>query len=172
MKTFFIWIFELITAPVYRRLARDLTVQLQDISRSYIDYQERIATKFIDELIWINIRLDKLEAAIKAGNLPLEELPEQNGNGSQPGEYSEQDIYEVMKDIQTSLDVVEVCQKRKVPIATFIAWQSKFNGMSASAMQKMRMLEDTNFELQRLLAELSRDNKRLKESTKTPVQPR
>lgn len=165
MKSLLIKLYDMVTAPLYRRLARDLTVQLQGISRSYIDYHERISGKIIDELVRVNLKLEKHQVSA----LVREEFERQHdGHVSGPPyvqkpDYTDEEIFNILQTVRASGDLIEVCQEKKIPLAQFIHWQSKNLGLEPEAMQRYRLLEETNLEMQRLVTDLAQENRRLRQ---------
>ena len=57
----------------------------------------------------------------------------------------------------------DVCRKHGISQATFYKWKSKFGGMDVSEARRLRVLEDENAKLKKLLAEAMLDNAMLKE---------
>lgn len=53
--------------------------------------------------------------------------------------------------------------KRFTPEQTFCNWKSKYNGMDVSDAMRLKVLEDENRKLKGLVADLSLDNKILKD---------
>jgi hypothetical protein len=140
-----------VTAPLYRRLARDLTIQLQEISHSYIDQHERLTAKLVDELLRLHMRLDDHEARAAAG-LPVAESPMDSLTTGT--EMSPEEIYDLMMEAGRSIDVVELCAKRNISLSAFIRLEAKYRGWNPESIRKARMMEATNFELTRLLASM------------------
>ncbi len=55
------------------------------------------------------------------------------------------------------------CQEHNVSEQTFYRWRQKFGGMEVSEAKKRRELERENGELKKMVAELSLDNRMLKD---------
>lgn len=66
--------------------------------------------------------------------------------------YSEQQIIGVLKQVEGGWTVAEVCREVGVSTATYFKWKSKFGGMEASDIRRMRELEDENRQLKRMYA--------------------
>jgi putative transposase len=160
MKSFLIRLYELVTAPLYRRLARDLTLQLQTVSKEFVDHQEHLATRFIDELVQLNLRIDSLEAARSAKLQAV--TPERMDSDGTISNLEEQEIHEILLELKSSGDLVATCHKRNLPLSTVMEWQTKYGGLDVTSMRRVRLLEEANFELQCMLTDLVRENKNLK----------
>jgi putative transposase len=59
--------------------------------------------------------------------------------------------------------VKEVCREYGISGATYYNWKSKYGGMEASDMRKLKELEDENRRLKRLFANLSLEHDALKD---------
>jgi hypothetical protein len=151
MKNILIKLYDLLTAPIYRRLARDLTVQLQEISQSYIDQHERLTAKIVDELVRLNIRVGEAEGRQIAKDLAFEQL---EAPICEPEAMSAEQIWELMNEASRSIDVVEICAKHKIPLSLFFELESKYRSLETPAIRRMKLLEDTNIELRSLVTTL------------------
>ena len=58
----------------------------------------------------------------------------------------------------------DLCCKHNLTDATFSTWRTKYRGLSASIMYKLRALYEENQRLKRLLAEPMLDNAALKDA--------
>jgi putative transposase len=67
--------------------------------------------------------------------------------------FSEQQIVGILKESEAGAKTADLCRKHGVSPATFYKWKSKFGGMEVSDVAKMRMLEDENRRLKKLLAD-------------------
>jgi hypothetical protein len=160
MRNLLIKLYDLATAPLYRRLARDLTVQLQEISRSYVQQHERLTAKLLDELLRLHMRVDNQQATLDARHTAVTQSPlEEFSMGC---DLSEEKIYELMIDAGNSFDVVDLCARHKIPVTTFFQLDAKYRGCNPESIKKVRMLEATNFELTQLLTQLIKENKEAK----------
>jgi len=59
--------------------------------------------------------------------------------------------------------VTELCRKHGVSSATYYAWKVKYGGLEVSEAKRLRVLEDENGKLKRLLADAMLDNAGLKD---------
>ena len=77
--------------------------------------------------------------------------------------YSEQQIIGVLKQVEGGRTVAEVCREVGVSTATYFKWKSKFGGMEASDIRKMRELEEENRQLKRMYADVALECRALKD---------
>jgi len=56
--------------------------------------------------------------------------------------------------------------------ATFFNWKKKFGGLGVSELRCLRQLEEENFQLKKLVADLSLDKQMLQDVKKNAVRPR
>tara|TARA_R110002074_G_scaffold145034_1_gene293186 strand:- start:55817 stop:56041 length:225 start_codon:yes stop_codon:yes gene_type:complete len=61
-----------------------------------------------------------------------------------------------LKQNEASTPVPELCREHGMSNATFYKWRSKFGGMNASLMKRMKELEDENRRLKKVVAEVKR----------------
>lgn len=61
------------------------------------------------------------------------------------------------------MTVADLCRKHGMSSATFYGWKEKFGGMDVSDAKRLKVLEDENARLKRLLAEAMLDNTALKD---------
>ena len=62
------------------------------------------------------------------------------------------------------MPITEVCRSNGISSATFYKWRSKYGGMDASMLSKVKQLEAENNRLKRMYAELQMDHDVLKEA--------
>jgi len=77
--------------------------------------------------------------------------------------YSEEQIVNILKESQAGARAEDLCRKYNVSMNTFYRWRQKFNGMEVSDVKRLRGLEDENRRLKQIVADLTLDNKALKE---------
>ena len=59
----------------------------------------------------------------------------------------------ILKQAECGSPVPELCREHGISNATFYKWRSKFGGMDASLMARMKELEDENRRLKKMYAE-------------------
>jgi len=67
--------------------------------------------------------------------------------------YSDSQILSILKQAEHGVPVVELCREHGMSSATFYKWRSKYGGMDASLMARMKELEKENRLLKRMYAE-------------------
>ena len=67
--------------------------------------------------------------------------------------FSEEQIIGFLTQAEAGMPVAEICSKGGFSDATFYKWRSKFGGMDASLMARMKELEAENARLKKMYAE-------------------
>ena len=67
--------------------------------------------------------------------------------------YTEQQIFNILKQAENGTPVPELCREHGMSSATFYKWRSKYGGMDASMMTRMKELEAENKRLKKMYAE-------------------
>jgi putative transposase len=76
--------------------------------------------------------------------------------------FTEGQIIGFLKQADAGMPVKELCRKGGFSDATFYKWRTKFAGMDASDVKRLRELEGENAKLKKLLAEAHLDIHALK----------
>ena len=76
--------------------------------------------------------------------------------------FSEEQIIGFLKQADAGMPVKELCRKGGFSDATFYKWRTKFAGMDASDVKRLKELEGENAKLKELLAEAHLDIHALK----------
>ncbi len=77
--------------------------------------------------------------------------------------FTETQIISILKEADAGLSVKELCRKHGISDATFYNWKSKYGGMSASELKRLREIEQENAKLKRMYADLALENTALKD---------
>ena len=67
--------------------------------------------------------------------------------------FSDSQIIAVLKQAEGGSPVPELCREHGMSSATFYKWRSKFGGMDASLMSRLKELEEENRWLKKMYAE-------------------
>ena len=67
--------------------------------------------------------------------------------------YTDSQILAILKQAEAGTPVQELCREHGMSSATFYKWRSKYGGMDASLMARMKELEDENRRLKKMYAE-------------------
>ena len=73
--------------------------------------------------------------------------------------FSEHQIIDVLRRAEAGVPVKDLCRELGISSATFYQWRSKYGGMEASDLKRLRELEEENRRLKHMYAELSLDHK-------------
>ncbi|MBR9729519.1 transposase [Shewanella intestini] len=78
--------------------------------------------------------------------------------------FTESQIINILKEGESgALSVPELCRKHNVGQSTYYKWKSKYDGMQASDLTRMRELEAENGKLKKMFADVSLQNIALKD---------
>lgn len=77
--------------------------------------------------------------------------------------FNETQIVSILKEADAGLKVSEICRKHGISDATYYNWKSKFGGMEASDLKRMKELENELSQYKRMYAELARENDAMRE---------
>ena len=77
--------------------------------------------------------------------------------------FSDEQIIGMIKEYEAGVKAQELCRKYAISDATFYKWKAKFGGLEVSDARKLKVLEDENAKLKKLLAEQMLDNAMLKD---------
>ena len=72
--------------------------------------------------------------------------------------FSESQIIGILKQQEAGMKAADICREHGISQATFYNWKSKYGGMEASDVKRLRDLEQENARLKRMYAELSLDH--------------
>jgi putative transposase len=77
--------------------------------------------------------------------------------------FSESQILSILNEADAGMPVKEVCRKHGISQPTFYNWKSKYGGMSASDLKRLKELEEENRRLKQMYADLSLENTAMKD---------
>ena len=80
--------------------------------------------------------------------------------------FTEQQIAFALKQAESGISVEEVCRKIGVSEATFYNWKKKYGGLGVSELRRLRQIEEENFKLKQIVADLSLDKQMLQDVLK------
>ena len=67
--------------------------------------------------------------------------------------FSPNQIASILKEFDTGKKAEDICREHGISSATFYKWRSKFGGMDASLMARLKELEEENRRLKKMYAE-------------------
>lgn len=77
--------------------------------------------------------------------------------------FTETQIVAVLKEADAGVKVKELCRKHGISDATYYNWKSKYGGMDASDLKRMREVEAELSQLKRMYADLALENRAMKD---------
>ena len=77
--------------------------------------------------------------------------------------FTEEQIISVLKEYEGGKRAADIVREHGISEQTFYRWKSKFGGMDVSEAKWLRQLEEENQRLKEMVADLSLDNKILKD---------
>ncbi len=77
--------------------------------------------------------------------------------------FTESQIIAVIKAVEAGRTVKDVCREAGVSDATYYNWKAKYGGMEISEIKRMKDLEEENRRLKQMFADLSLENRALKD---------
>jgi putative transposase len=77
--------------------------------------------------------------------------------------FTETQIVGILNEVEAGMKVNDVCRKHGISPSTYFKWKSKYGGMAASDLKRMKELETENAKLKRMYADLSLENEGLKD---------
>ena len=83
--------------------------------------------------------------------------------------FKESEIVGILKEVEGGRNVKDVCREQGISEATYYNWKSKYGGMEASDIRRLKDLEEENRKLKQMYADLSLENQALKDIIKKKV---
>lgn len=77
--------------------------------------------------------------------------------------FSEEQIVQILHEAEGGVAVRDVCRKHNVSEQTFYRWRKQFAGMTVTDVRQFKTLQKENEELKKLVAELTLDNRMLRD---------
>ncbi len=77
--------------------------------------------------------------------------------------FTETQIVATLKQVEGGRQVKDVCRELGISDAIYYAWKSKYGGMEAADVRRLKELEEENSRLKRMYADLALENTALKD---------
>ncbi len=77
--------------------------------------------------------------------------------------FTESQIVSILKEADAGAKVKEICRRHGISDATFYNWKSRYGGMQASDLKRLKETEAELSKLKRMYADLSMENDALKD---------
>ena len=76
--------------------------------------------------------------------------------------FSEEQIIAVLREAEGGTAVKDLCRRAGISTVTFYKWKTKFEGMEISEIRRLRLLEEENTRLKKIVAQQALDIDALK----------
>jgi len=77
--------------------------------------------------------------------------------------FTETQIISILNEADAGVKIKDICRKHGISDTTYYNWKSKYGGMSASKLKRMKEMEAELSRLKRLYADLALENNALKD---------
>ena len=77
--------------------------------------------------------------------------------------FTETQIVSILKQADAGIPVKDVCRQAGISTPTYYQWKSKYGGMEASDLKRVKELEAENARLKRLYSDLALENSAMKD---------
>lgn len=77
--------------------------------------------------------------------------------------FTETQIVTILKLAEQDAKVTDICREHGISSATYYHWKSKYGGLEASDLKRMRDIEAENAQLKKMYAELALEKAALKD---------
>ena len=77
--------------------------------------------------------------------------------------YSEEQIIRILREAEAGMPAAEVCRKHGVSEWSFYRWRQKYGGMNISEAKRLKVLEEENLRLKKIVAQQAIDIDLLRE---------
>ena len=77
--------------------------------------------------------------------------------------YTEEQVIRVLREAEAGSSVAEVCRRHGVSEWSFYRWRQKYGGMTVSDAKRLKVLEDENRRLKKIVAQQAMDIDLLRE---------
>jgi len=77
--------------------------------------------------------------------------------------FTETQIVSILKEAEAGIGVQEICRKHGISSPTYYKWKSKYGGLEASELKRIKDLESENAKLKRMYADMALENTALKD---------
>jgi putative transposase len=79
--------------------------------------------------------------------------------------FSEEQIIGILKRVEAGQLVADVCRELGISDGTYYRWKAQYGGLEVSQLRRLRQLEAENRQLKQVVADLTLDNRALKDIT-------
>lgn len=72
-------------------------------------------------------------------------------------------IVSILKQADAGVPIKDICRQAGISVPTYYQWKSKYDGMEASDLKRVKELEAENARLKRMYAQVALDNAAMKD---------
>lgn len=77
--------------------------------------------------------------------------------------FTEIQIVNILKQADSGMKIDDICRQNNISNATYYNWKSKYGGMEAADIKRLKELEEENSKLKKMFADVSLENQAMKE---------
>ena len=77
--------------------------------------------------------------------------------------FSEEQIINILKGVEAGQRVADACRPHGISEQTYHRWKAKYGGLDVNEARRLKALEDENHRLKAAVADLTLDNRMLKD---------
>jgi putative transposase len=77
--------------------------------------------------------------------------------------FSEAQIIGILKRVERGQALADVCREEGISDATYYRWKAQYGGLEVSQLRRLRQLEEEYRKLKQVVADLTLDNRALKD---------
>ncbi len=77
--------------------------------------------------------------------------------------FTETQIIGILKEADAGMSVKEICRRHGISDATYYNWKSRYGGMSASDLKRLKEMERELSQLKRMYADMAMENRALRD---------
>ncbi len=77
--------------------------------------------------------------------------------------FTEAQTVSILKLAEQGANVTDICREHGISSATYYQWKSKYGGLEASDLKRLRDIEAENAKLKKMYAELALENAAIKD---------
>jgi putative transposase len=78
-------------------------------------------------------------------------------------QFTEEQIVGILKSVDSGQKIGDVCRQHGISDATSYRWKAQYGGLGVSELRRLRQLEEENRKLKQIVADLTLDNRALKD---------
>ena len=77
--------------------------------------------------------------------------------------FTETQTVSILKEAEAGRKIADLCREHGISDVTYCQWKSKYGGMEASDLKRMKELEAENNKLKRMYADMALENQAIKD---------